>query len=78
MTSRHQYISRKHEEERVIIFEREDLVFVFNFHWYNSYSDYRVGCLLPGMYKVRFVAHSVQKLRITETTQALVSSVCQM
>ncbi|KAJ0574591.1 putative 1,4-alpha-glucan branching enzyme [Helianthus annuus] len=52
MTSQHQYISRKHEEERVIIFEREDLVFVFNFHWYNSYSDYRVGCLHPGMYKI--------------------------
>ncbi|PWA64409.1 1,4-alpha-glucan-branching enzyme 1, chloroplastic/amyloplastic [Artemisia annua] len=52
MTSAHQYISRKHEEERVIIFEREDLVFVFNFHWYNSYSDYRVGCLHPGKYKI--------------------------
>ncbi|KAI3725241.1 hypothetical protein L1987_65022 [Smallanthus sonchifolius] len=52
MTSGHQYISRQHEAERVIIFEREDLVFVFNFHWYNSYSDYRVGCLHPGMYKI--------------------------
>ncbi|XP_023746197.1 1,4-alpha-glucan-branching enzyme 1, chloroplastic/amyloplastic isoform X2 [Lactuca sativa] len=52
MTSGHQYISRKHEGEKVIIFEREDLVFVFNFHWYNSYSDYRVGCLHPGKYKI--------------------------
>ncbi|XP_024981033.1 1,4-alpha-glucan-branching enzyme 2-2, chloroplastic/amyloplastic-like isoform X1 [Cynara cardunculus var. scolymus] len=52
MTSTHQYISRKHEGERVIIFEREDLVFVFNFHWHNSYSDYRVGCLKPGKYKI--------------------------
>ncbi|XP_071701824.1 1,4-alpha-glucan-branching enzyme 2-2, chloroplastic/amyloplastic-like [Rutidosis leptorrhynchoides] len=52
MSSGHQYISRKHETERVIIFEREDLVFVFNFHWNNSYSDYRVGCLHPGKYKV--------------------------
>lgn len=51
MTSEHQYISRKNEGDRVIIFERDNLVFVFNFHW-NSYSDYKVGCLKPGKYKV--------------------------
>ena len=33
--------------------ERGDLVFVFNFHPVNSYTDYRVGCKLPGDYKVR-------------------------
>ena len=53
MTSEHQYISRKNEGDRVIVFERGDLVFVFNFHWNNSYSDYRIGCLKPGKYKVR-------------------------
>ncbi|OAY64393.1 1,4-alpha-glucan-branching enzyme 1, chloroplastic/amyloplastic [Ananas comosus] len=52
MTSEHQYISRKDEGDRIIIFERGDLVFVFNFHWSNSYFDYRVGCLKPGKYKV--------------------------
>ncbi|KAL2250744.1 UNVERIFIED_CONTAM: 1,4-alpha-glucan-branching enzyme 1, chloroplastic/amyloplastic [Sesamum indicum] len=52
MTSEHQYISRKDEGDRIIVFERGDLVFVFNFHWSNSYSDYRVGCLKPGKYKV--------------------------
>ncbi|KAL6841200.1 hypothetical protein ACP4OV_028973 [Aristida adscensionis] len=52
MTSEHQYVSRKHEEDKVIIFERGDLVFVFNFHWSNSFFDYRVGCLKPGKYKV--------------------------
>ncbi|XP_058739081.1 1,4-alpha-glucan-branching enzyme 1, chloroplastic/amyloplastic [Vicia villosa] len=51
MTSEHQYISRKNEGDRVIIFERDNLVFVFNFHW-NSYSDYKVGCLKPGKYKI--------------------------
>lgn len=29
-----------------------DLVFVFNFHPTNSYTDYRVGCYKPGPYKV--------------------------
>ncbi|XP_041998026.1 1,4-alpha-glucan-branching enzyme 2-2, chloroplastic/amyloplastic-like [Salvia splendens] len=52
MTSEHQYISKKDEGDRIIVFERGDLVFVFNFHWSNSYSDYRVGCLKPGKYKV--------------------------
>jgi 1,4-alpha-glucan branching enzyme len=52
MTSEHQYVSRKDEGDRIIVFERGNLVFVFNFHWTNSYSDYRVGCLKPGKYKV--------------------------
>ncbi|CAJ1886941.1 unnamed protein product [Sphenostylis stenocarpa] len=52
MTSEHQYISRKNEGDKIIVFERGNLVFVFNFHWNNSYSDYRVGCLTPGKYKI--------------------------
>ncbi|XP_062117534.1 1,4-alpha-glucan-branching enzyme 2-2, chloroplastic/amyloplastic-like [Humulus lupulus] len=52
VTSEHQYISRKDETDRVIVFERGDLVFVFNFHWANSYFDYRVGCSRPGKYKI--------------------------
>lgn len=52
MTSEHQYISRKDEGDRIIVFERGNLVFVFNFHWTNSYFDYRVGCLKPGRYEI--------------------------
>lgn len=52
MTSDHQYVSRKDEGDKVIVFERGNLVFVFNFHWTNSYSDYRVGCFKPGKYKI--------------------------
>lgn len=52
MTSEHQYISRKDEGDRIIVFERGNLVFVFNFHWNNSYADYRIGCLKPGKYKI--------------------------
>ncbi len=37
---------------QMIVVERGDLVFVFNFHPVNSYTDYRVGCLNPGTYKV--------------------------
>ncbi|XP_051131607.1 1,4-alpha-glucan-branching enzyme 2-2, chloroplastic/amyloplastic-like [Andrographis paniculata] len=52
LRSLHQYISKKSESDKVIVFERGDLVFVFNFHWNKSYTGYRVGCLKPGKYKV--------------------------
>ena len=40
------------EGDKVIIAERGELVFVFNFHPTSSYSDYRVGCKEAGPYKV--------------------------
>ncbi|KAL5007568.1 hypothetical protein ScPMuIL_016374 [Solemya velum] len=47
------YVSRKHEDDKVIVFERMDkLLFVFNFHPSKSYSDYRVGVQWPGKYKI--------------------------
>ncbi|KAL8140570.1 hypothetical protein V2J09_006591 [Rumex salicifolius] len=52
MTSDHQYVSRKDEGDRVVVFERGNLVFVFNFHWSNSYFGYKVGCIKPGKYKI--------------------------
>lgn len=53
LSAPHTYISRKEEADKVVVFERGDLVFVFNFHPTNSYTDYRVGCMKPGKYKVR-------------------------
>ncbi len=40
------------EGDKLIVVERSDLVFVFNFHPVQSYTDYRVGTCLPGPYKV--------------------------
>ncbi|NWZ82908.1 GLGB enzyme, partial [Poecile atricapillus] len=37
------YVSEKHESNKVIAFERAGLIFIFNFHPYQSYVDYRVG-----------------------------------
>uniref|UniRef100_A0A8C5XUZ0 1,4-alpha-glucan-branching enzyme n=1 Tax=Microcebus murinus TaxID=30608 RepID=A0A8C5XUZ0_MICMU len=37
------YVSEKHEDNKVIAFERAGLVFIFNFHPSKSYTDYRVG-----------------------------------
>jgi 1,4-alpha-glucan branching enzyme len=48
----HQWVSRKDENDKLLVVERGDLVIVFNFHPVNSYTDYRIGCFHPGPYKV--------------------------
>jgi 1,4-alpha-glucan branching enzyme len=48
----HQYVSRKCNNDKLVAVERGDLVFVFNFHPYQSYTNYKVGCHNPGPYKV--------------------------
>lgn len=45
-------VSCADEEKKVIVFERGELVFVFNFHPENTYDGYKVGCDKPGKYKV--------------------------
>jgi len=37
------YISLKHEADKLIVFERGNLLWIFNFHPSKSFSDYRVG-----------------------------------
>lgn len=52
LASTKQIVSSTDEEDKVIVFERGDLVFVFNFHPDNTYDGYKVGCDLPGKYRV--------------------------
>ncbi|KAI9015855.1 1,4-alpha-glucan-branching enzyme GBE1 [Phycomyces nitens] len=58
------YVSRKNEGDKVLVFERANVLFIFNFHPTNSYSDYRVGTGQAGKYKIvlnsddkRFLGH---------------------
>jgi 1,4-alpha-glucan branching enzyme len=48
----HTWVSRKSEGDKVIVVERGDLVLLFNFHPTASYTDYRVGALKAGPYKI--------------------------
>jgi 1,4-alpha-glucan branching enzyme len=48
----HQYVSLSHESDKVAVFEKNDLLFAFNFHHSNSYSDYKIGVEFPGKYKI--------------------------
>ncbi|KAH0828397.1 1,4-alpha-glucan-branching enzyme [Fonsecaea pedrosoi] len=46
------YISLKNESDKVLVFERAGLLWIFNFHPTNSYTDYRVGVDVPGVYRI--------------------------
>jgi 1,4-alpha-glucan branching enzyme len=43
LNSKHQYISLMHEKDKLIAFERGDLLFIFNFHSSKSFENYRIG-----------------------------------
>lgn len=43
LSSGHQFVSLTHEGDKVVVFERGDLLFVFNFHHTKSYEHYRIG-----------------------------------
>jgi len=46
------YVSLKHEEDKVIVYERAGCLFVFNFNVSKSFVDYRVGINESGTYRV--------------------------
>lgn len=46
------WVSWKHEDDKVVVFERAGLVFVFNFHATKSFPDYKIGIDQPGKYKI--------------------------
>jgi 1,4-alpha-glucan branching enzyme len=52
LSSPQAYVSLKHETDKVLVFERGGLLFIFNFHPVNSYTDYRVGVEEAGEYHV--------------------------
>ena len=43
----HQFVSEQHDADKVIAFEKGDLLFVFNFHPTKSYEHYRIGTKWP-------------------------------
>ncbi|OCL07830.1 glycoside hydrolase family 13 protein [Glonium stellatum] len=46
------YVSLKHEGDKVIVFERAGLLWIFNFHPSTSFTDYRVGVEQQGTYRI--------------------------
>ncbi len=46
------YVSLKNEADKVIVFERAGLLWIFNFHPTQSFADYRVGVEQGGTYQI--------------------------
>lgn len=46
------YVSLKNETDKVIVFERAGLLFVFNLHPTESFTEYRVGVEAAGTYQI--------------------------
>ena len=46
------YVSLKNESDKVLVFERAGLLWVFNFHPEKSFADYRVGVEEAGTYQI--------------------------
>ncbi|XP_062275594.1 1,4-alpha-glucan-branching enzyme [Scomber scombrus] len=46
-------VSASHEEDKVIVFDRANVLFIFNFHPTKSYQGYRVAVESPGRYKIK-------------------------
>jgi len=46
------YVQLKDEGDKVIAFERGNLLWVFNFHPEKSFTDYAIGISRPGKYKI--------------------------
>lgn len=43
------YVSWKHDSDKVVVFERAGLVFIFNFHSTQSFPGYKVGVDVAGV-----------------------------
>ena len=53
ISSPFQYISLKHEDDKMVVFEKGDLLFVFNFHMYKSYENYKIGTQWGSEHKIK-------------------------
>jgi len=52
LSSPQAYISLKNESDKVLVFERAGLLFIFNFNSSKSFTDYRVGVDVAGTYRI--------------------------
>lgn len=54
IVAQHQYISAAHEDDKIIVFEKGNLLFVMNFHPNKSYEAYKVGTDWDADHKIVF------------------------
>jgi 1,4-alpha-glucan branching enzyme len=52
LSSHQAYVSLKHEDDKLIVFERGNLLWIFNFHPTQSFADYKIGTEWAGKYSI--------------------------
>ena len=52
LSNKHQYVTLKREGDKLIVFEKGDLLFIFNFHPYQCFDNYRIGTLWKTPHKI--------------------------
>ncbi|KAJ2708474.1 alpha-1,4-glucan branching enzyme [Coemansia spiralis] len=62
LSAHDQWVTLKHNSDKVLAFERGGLLWVFNFHPSNSYTDYRIGTAWAGTYTVALCTDDTQFL----------------
>ena len=45
MCAEHQFLTLSHEQDKLIVYEKGPVIFIFNFHTNKSFEDYRIGTL---------------------------------
>lgn len=46
------FVGTKHQDDKIISFDRAGLIFVFNFHPNKSFTDYQIGAQTSGRYRI--------------------------
>ncbi|XP_046873763.1 1,4-alpha-glucan-branching enzyme-like isoform X2 [Hypomesus transpacificus] len=54
------FVSAQHEGDKVIVFERANVLFIFNFHPTKSYQHYKVAVGSPGKYTIKLDSDEIQ------------------
>lgn len=60
LSSSHQYITLNHNSDKMIVFEKGNLLFIFNFHYSNSYTDYKIGTQYNQPHKVVLTTDDIE------------------
>lgn len=66
------FISEKHEENKIIVFEKANLLFVFNFHTSRSYEHYKIGTKWKNTHRQIFETDNVIILNISNNLEATI------
>lgn len=54
MIQGHEYVSLMDETDKMIVYERGELVFIFNFHTSNSYENFLIGTNWPSDHMILY------------------------